>query len=201
MKTFNTGNETWETKFKLKVNVKIKVALDKRIWFYHVTHLQYLPRIALFFGLLALRTMVIVDIHLSANEFTPFHLLFYYIPSEAYKSKFVSTFPRDSFPISITKDIKHYAGTILYFVIKNCSRALIPIQHFLQNYLPWPIIWKSGMELWERNRIVWMRRINPICTMHPIHLLLAQECIILTFTLVWWFLSDVDLSQKCNLLY
>ncbi len=31
MKTFNTGNETWETKFKLKVNVKIKVALDKRI--------------------------------------------------------------------------------------------------------------------------------------------------------------------------
>jgi hypothetical protein len=48
MKTINTGNETWETKFKLKVNVKFKVALDKRIWFYHVTHLQYLPRIALF---------------------------------------------------------------------------------------------------------------------------------------------------------
>jgi hypothetical protein len=38
-------------------------------------------------------------------------------PSEVlsiiYKIKFVSIFPRDSFPTSIMKDIKHYAATIL----------------------------------------------------------------------------------------
>jgi hypothetical protein len=125
-------------KFQIKrENVKIKVSLYN-VCDFIMSHTCNICLGLLFLLISGFTNMAIVDIHLSAKEFTPFPPLFQYFPPEVlsilYKSKFVSTFPRDSFLICTMKYIKHYACN--YIVSKYSCISAIPIQHFLQSYLP-----------------------------------------------------------------
>ncbi len=73
-----------------------------------------------------------------------FHQMYYLSYTE--KNKFGSTVPWYSLPIFIMKDIKHYMvfHSMYYF------GTPISIQHFLQNYLPWPIMSKRRRELCDQ---------------------------------------------------
>jgi hypothetical protein len=84
----------------------------------------------------------------------------------------------------------------ILFHSKHYCESPIPIQHFLQSYLPRPVMSDISRVLCARNGII---RECEECTLQAMHHLLAQECNILTFTLVWWFVSNGDLARECDL--
>jgi hypothetical protein len=99
------------------------------------------------------------------------------------------------------KDIRHNAATILYFTVSITVDPLFLFNIFFTAICHDLQIPKTGRKLCARDRIM--------CEWEELaHVEQSNQCILfwhrnvisLCLHLVWWFLSDGDLPQKCNLI-